>query len=117
MSLTHPRSTQKKGSKKQRLHFGAVDIIFPWIRPNIMSRVQAWSGSGASLQQSMTEARATGPQGRVASTKNWSENKVMTDCFNGFDDAAASTPGIEPLKIIVASKRIERVWYTSRVHA
>ena len=45
------------------------------------------------------------------------ENKIMTDCFNVFDDAAASTPGIQPLKNGAASKRLERDWCRSRVHA
>ena len=32
----------------------------------------------------------------------------MTDCFNSFEDAAASTPAFNPRQKGVASKRLER---------
>ena len=73
-----------------------------------MSKVQAWTTASASSQQLMAVLRVTGLGGRAANTKKCSENKVMTDCFDGFDDTAASIRCLRTLKNGVTSKRIDR---------
>ena len=102
---THAR--WKKGSKKGFASWCGGD---GFSMDSAKHRVDSSSvdHSKPSSQQLIAVLRVTGLGERAANTKNWSENKVRTDCFDGFDDTAASIRCLRTLKNGVTSKRIER---------
>ena len=71
---------KKTGSKKTFASWCGGDDF--GIRPNIVSIVQMWNAASTSSQQLIAELRVTAPRDRGANAKNWSENKIMTHCFD-----------------------------------